>query len=199
MKEKSKWISLIILAAGKSTRFGTNKLLFELGGKTFIERVVRQSLESKAQEVIVVVGYEAKKIKEILKNLSCKIVLNPYFDKGQSSSVILGVKSVKEYAKAALILPGDVVLVNAGHINKVIDKFYSTESVIVVASHKGKMGHPILIDSVLFDEVLKIREVTFGLKEIINKYRNQIKMVEAGSNEVLFDVDIQEDLKLLKH
>ncbi len=61
------------------------------------------------------------------------------------------------------------------------------------------MGHPILIDSVLFDEVLKIREVTFGLKEIINKYRNQIKMVEAGSNEVLFDVDIQEDLKLLKH
>ncbi len=60
------------------------------------------------------------------------------------------------------------------------------------------MGHPILIDSELFDEVLKIGEETFGLKEIIHKHRSQIKLVEVGSREVLFDVDIRDDLRRLR-
>ncbi len=82
MSAQSKWISLIILAAGKSIRFGSNKLIYKLDGETLIERVVRSCLESKAHEVVVVVGYEANKIAETLRNLSCRIVHNPSFEKG---------------------------------------------------------------------------------------------------------------------
>lgn len=198
MNSHPKLISLIILAAGKSTRFGSNKLLYKLDDETMIERVVRQGLESKAQEVVVVVGYDAMKITETLKDLSCKIVHNPSFERGQSSSVITGVKFVREHAKAVMILPGDVASVRVEHINKVINEYNSTESAIVVVSYQKKMGHPILIDSELFDEILNIREGTFGLKEIISKHRSQIKMVEVGSEEVLFDVDIHDDLRLLR-
>lgn len=195
MGSHQKWVSLIVLAAGKSTRFGSNKLLFKLDGETLIERVVRTGLESKANEVVVVLGYKADRVREALRGLSCRIVLNSDFETGQSSSVVTGVKSVKDHADAALILPGDVALVRVEYINRVIDEYNSTASAIVVASYQGKMGHPILIGAELFDEVLAISEETFGLKALIKKYRSLIKLGEVVSNEILFDVDTQDDLK----
>jgi molybdenum cofactor cytidylyltransferase len=187
-------ISLIVLAAGRSTRFGSNKLLYKLNDETMIERVVKNCTESKADEVVVVVGFEADKIRQVLKGLCCRIVLNSTFETGQSSSVVIGVKSVKDHAKAVMILPGDMAFVEVQHINKVIEEYNSTGAALVVASHMGRMGHPILVDAALLDEVVKISEETFGLKEIVKKYRDQIKFVETGSREVLVDVDVRDDL-----
>ncbi|MEM2320242.1 MAG: NTP transferase domain-containing protein, partial [Candidatus Bathyarchaeia archaeon] len=67
-------ISLIVLAAGLSTRFGRNKLLERIGNYTIIERVVKSATSSNCDEVIVVLGHEAQRIKEVLKGFSCKFV-----------------------------------------------------------------------------------------------------------------------------
>ncbi len=198
MNEPLAWISLIVLAAGRSKRFGSNKLLFKLNGDTLIERIVRRSSESKANEVIVVVGHEADKIMAILKNLSCKIIFNRIFEQGQSSSVVAGVKFAKDHARAVMILPGDMPLMRTEFINKVIDEYHSTQAAMVATSHQGKMGHPILIDAALFDKVLKIREETFGLKEVIKENYAELRLVEVESQGVLTDLDVHEDLIRLK-
>jgi molybdenum cofactor cytidylyltransferase len=195
MNEHQRWISLIVLGAGKSTRFGSNKLLFKLDSETLIESVVRASVQSMVDEVVVVVGYEADKIMKALKDLHCKIVFNPTFEEGQSSSVITGIKSVKDHAKAALILPGDMPLIRVEYINKVIDEYHSTGSPLVVASYKGRMGHPILVDAGLFDEVLEIREQTYGLKEVVRRHNADVRLVEVGSIGAVLDVDVRDDLK----
>jgi molybdenum cofactor cytidylyltransferase len=195
MKEQQARISLIVLAAGESTRFGSNKLLFKIDGETLIESVVRKGIQSMADEVVVVVGYEADKIVEALKDLRCKIVVNHSFKEGQSSSVITGVKSVEDHAKAALILPGDMPLIRVEYINKVIDEYRSTASPLVVASYQGRMGHPILLDAELFDEVMEIKEQTHGLKEIVSRHIGDTRLVEVGSIGTLFDVDVRDDLK----
>ena len=189
------WISLIVLAAGKSTRFGSNKLLSKVQNETMIEHVVKEATLSKANEVVVVVGHDADGIIKCLRSLQCRIIFNPAFEEGQSSSVVTGVRSVKEYAKAAMILPGDMAFIKVDQINKVIDRYNSTMSNIVVATHEGRMGHPILLRSELFDEILGIKEETFGLKEVVNIHKAQIELVEVKSPEVLMDVDIPEDLK----
>ncbi len=63
-------LSLIILAAGKSTRMaGMNKLLTKIDGKPMIRGVVETALSSKADQVIVVLGWEAEKIREALADL----------------------------------------------------------------------------------------------------------------------------------
>ncbi len=189
------WISLIVLAAGKSTRFGSNKLLSKVQNETMIEHVVKEATLSKANEVVVVVGHDADGIIKCLRSLQCRIIFNPAFEEGQSSSVVTGVRTVKEYAKAAMILPGDMAFIKVDQINKVIDRYNSTMSNIVVATHEGRMGHPILFRSELFDEILRIKEETFGLKEVVNIHKAQIELVEVKSPEVLMDVDIPEDLK----
>jgi len=196
MAESQKWVSLIILAAGRSTRFGSNKLLFEIGGKKLIERVVGTSLASKVDEVVVVVGFEREKISPILEGYQCRIVFNPEFEKGQSSSVIAGVRSVRNEADAIMILPGDMAYVSVEHINKIIEEYNAVPSSIVVACFEGKMGHPILFDRALFNEILKITEEEFGLKEVVERHRTEIRRVEVGSAEVLLDVDVPEDVKL---
>ncbi len=191
-------ICIIVLAAGLSTRFGRNKLLEKIDGSTMIERVVKSAVSSRADEVVVVLGHEAQRVKEALKKFECKFVFNKDFKKGQSYSVKAGVKSVMGYADAVMVLPGDVALITPRSINMVIEEYEKCGSPIVVASYKGRTGHPILFDRSLFDEIMEISEETMGLKAVVNRHRDSVKKVETGSNEVLIDVDSEEDLKRLQ-
>jgi molybdenum cofactor cytidylyltransferase len=188
-------ICLIILAAGFSKRFGRNKMLEKIGCSTIIERVVKSGVSSKADEVIVVLGHDAEKIRDEIKNFACRLVFNKDYEKGQSYSVKKGVNLVKDYAEAVMILPGDVALITPNSINMVVEEYRKCKSPIVVASHQGRLGHPILFDRSLLKEIMEINEETNGLKAVINRHKDSIRKVETYSAEVLIDIDTEEDLK----
>ncbi len=160
-----------------------------------IEGVVKSAMLSKAGEVIVVLGSEAQEVKEVLKSSNCEFVYNEDFREGQSSSVKVGVKSVMKYADAVMVLPGDIALITPKAIDMVIEEYLRSKSQIIVASHKDQLGHPILFDRCLFNEVMQINEETMGLKALVNRHRNLINKVETSSVEVLIDVDTKEDFK----
>jgi molybdenum cofactor cytidylyltransferase len=191
-------LSLIVLAAGKSTRMhGRNKLLAKVEGTPMIRRVVVAALESKVDEVIVVVGWEADKVRKALAELPCRIVLNKDYAKGQSTSVKAGLRDVGETTQAILVLPGDVAMIDFRSINILIDDYSRRKHLIVIASYKGKLGHPVLLDRQLFNEIGTINEATYGLKAVIDKYRRKIRLIETGSPNVLRDVDTPEELRKL--
>jgi len=188
-------ISLVVLAAGMSTRFGENKMLYPIDGEPMVRRIVNTALSSSVDEVIVVVGFEAEKVKEVLKGLRCKIVENPdYATGGQSSSVRCGVKHIDEKAEAVMILPGDVVFIDATVIDKVVEEYRSKKAKIVVAAHKGRPGHPILFDRSLIPEILAIDEAGYGLKAIVTRHKADVLYVEASTPNVLLDIDRKSDL-----
>jgi molybdenum cofactor cytidylyltransferase len=194
MTEKlSDFISIIVLAAGLSTRFGRNKLLEPIGSSTMIEHVVSESLRSKASQVIVVCGHDASKIKRQLKDYKCEFVFNEDFAKGQSFSVRKGLSKVKKPADAVVVLPGDVALVDHTMIDAVIDEYATCYSPIVTAGYHGSSGHPILFDRNLFGELQNINEETRGLKSVVARHRSQLRLVET-SLAALLDVDKQEDM-----
>lgn len=188
-------ICLIVLAAGLSTRFGKNKLLERINGFSMIQKVVKSAVESNVDEVTVVLGFEAALIRQNLDGLKCKFVYNENFEQGQSSSVKVGLVSVLDRAKAVIILPGDIALISPNAINRLIEEYKKSKSCIIVASHRGRLGHPILLDRPLFDEILEINEKQMGLKAIINRHRGAIAKVEAGSPEVLVDIDTEKDMR----
>ena len=191
-------LSLIVLAAGKSTRMhGRNKLLIKVEGKPMIRGVVEAGLKSKADEVIVILGWEAEKIRKALDDLPCRFVVNKDHEKGQSSSVKAGLKEVGDTTQAILILPGDVAKIDTISINLVIDEYAHRKGAIIVAAHKSTPGHPILFDRQLFTEVEKIDEQSFGLKAVVEKHEGAVRFVEAGTSNVLRDVDTPKDLKEL--
>ena len=53
-------ISAVILAAGASTRMGTQKLLLPLGGEPLVRRTVRQVCDAGFDDVLVVLGQRAR-------------------------------------------------------------------------------------------------------------------------------------------
>jgi molybdenum cofactor cytidylyltransferase len=191
-------VPIIVLAAGKSVRMrGENKLLLEIQGVPMIRRVVQAALESRVDEVIAVLGWQEERIRHALSGLRFRPVVNANYEVGQSSSVRTGLAAVHPAARAALILPGDVALVDAAAINTVIAKYDESKCKIVIASHLGKQGHPILFDRQLFSEIQRIDEATFGLKAVVKNHEREVCMIETGSENVLKDVDTPEDLKTL--
>lgn len=186
-------ISLIVLAAGKSTRMKENKLLLKLNGETLIRHVVKTATRSNADEVIVVLGYEAEKVKQKLLRLQCKLIMNENYLKGQSESVKVGMSAVSSRAEAVMVLPADVALVDEQSINTLIDEYRRSKSRIVIASHQHQRGHPILLHRTLFPEISEIGEDTLGLKAVINRHKAEVKYVEVGTDNVLIDIDTQEE------
>lgn len=191
-------LSLIVLAAGKSTRMrGKNKLLTKIDGRPMIRRVVQTALNSKVDEVIVVLGWEADKVREVLSDLPCRFTVNKNYDRGQSSSIKVGLKEIGQATLAVLILPGDIAMIDAKSINIVLDAFNQYSNPIVVAAHNGKPGHPILLAKQLFSEIEEINERTFGLKAVVQRHESELRLVETGSENTLIDFDTPEDLKRL--
>jgi molybdenum cofactor cytidylyltransferase len=191
---------MIVLAAGKSTRMrGKNKLLAAVNGAPMIHRVTQTALQSKVDEVIVVLGWEADRVREVLSELPCNFVLNEEFESGQSSSVKAGLKAVSKSTRALLVLPGDVARIDSRSINTVIDEYDAHGDLIVVAGHEGEAGHPILFDKSLFDEIAQINEQTYGLKSIVKQHESEVRFVEVGTVNALRDVDTPDDLRELQH
>jgi molybdenum cofactor cytidylyltransferase len=191
--------SLIVLAAGKSTRMrGRNKLLTRIEGKPMIRRVLENALNSKVDEVIVVLGWEAEQIRGELQDLPCRFVVNRDYEKGQSSSVKAGLKEVGATTQAVLVLPGDVALIDPRSINMVLEAYNHEKKLIVVAAHNGRLGHPILLGRELFGEIEQIDETSFGLKSVVKKHEQTMRLVETDSENAIRDVDTPEDLKQLK-
>jgi len=186
-------ISLVVLAAGKSTRMKENKLLLKINGDTLIEHVVNAAKGSSVDEVLVVLGYEATKIKKHLAKVECRYAVNEKYMKGQSESVKVGFSAISSNAEAVMILPADVALIDVESINRVVEEYRRSKSRIVIASHQQQSGHPILLDRTLFPEVSKIDEDTQGLKAVINRHRADAKYVEVGTENVLIDIDTREE------
>ena len=85
-------LSAIVLAAGLSKRMGNNnKMLLPFKGKPVIASTVENILAAGMDEVIAVTGFEHEKIQTALQGLPVRLIHNPYFEKGMTSSVQKGV------------------------------------------------------------------------------------------------------------
>ncbi len=191
-------ISLVVLAAGQSTRFPGNKLLFQYRGEPIVHRAARVALASKADEIVVVTGHQSTLIKQALTDLSMspklRFVLNPHYTNGMSSSVRVGVSNVSPEAQAAIFLPADVALDNPRPIDALVDSFLQGWPRIAVVNHEGRRGHPILFRRDLFSEVAAITEEDRGLKVLVKKYGGEVRDVPVSERAVLIDIDTPGDL-----
>jgi molybdenum cofactor cytidylyltransferase len=114
-------IAAVVLAAGRSTRFGaSNKLLAAVDGEPMVRHAVRAALGSGAAETIVVTGHMAAEVEAALAGLPVRFVRNPDFAEGQSTSVKAGIAAVPEDCEAAVVLLGDMPRVTAATLDRIL-------------------------------------------------------------------------------
>jgi len=189
-------ISAVLLAAGKSERMGKFKQLLPVDGKTFVEACVDNLLASRADEVVVVTGYNEAAVGAALAGRPIRIVNNPYFEAGMGSSIKKGVESVAAEARAFMIALADQPLIGPDVLNQIISEYEDSASLIVIPTYLGRRGHPIMLDAALKREILSM-DPDIGLRQITQGHASQIRYVQVDSDSVLMDFDLPGDLDLL--
>jgi molybdenum cofactor cytidylyltransferase len=188
-------IAAVILAAGRSTRMGgPNKLLAELGGKTLVRIVTEQALASKAQAVIVVTGHQAEQVEKALQGLNVKFVRNPDFAGGLASSVKAGIAAVPANADGAVICLGDMPLISAHLIDRLIEAFAPDRgNLIAVPVSDGRRGNPVLWSRRFFSELMAL-DGDIGARHLIAKHSAAVAEVPVEGFGAFLDIDTPQAL-----
>jgi len=191
-------IAAIVLAAGRSTRMGgPNKLLAEIGGKALVRIAAEQALASRADPVIVVTGHQRERVEQALAGLSVRLVHNPDFAEGLSTSLKTGVAAVPAAADGAIVCLGDMPQVRAAMIDRLIAAFDPERSaLIVVPTIEGKRGNPVLWSRRFFPELAAL-EGDAGARHVIATYGEAGVEVPADT-AALVDIDTPDALRAVK-
>ncbi len=190
-------LSAIILAAGESRRMGEIKQLLPLGENTVLEQVIDNFLNSKVDEIILVLGYRAD---EIIQKVSrpIKIAVNPEFKQGLSSSLKCGLRQVSPKAEAILIALGDQPFIKKEVINALIETHNKSNLGITVPVYKGKeeiIGHPVIFDIKYKAELARLKGDVGG-RQVIRKHPDEVLKVEIDSDSVIRDIDTKSDYQI---
>ncbi len=188
-------IAVLVLAAGQSRRMGpTNKLLIPIDGKPMLRHTVEAALTSKANDVIVVTGHEHAAVEAILAGTAVRVVHNPAFADGLSTSLKTGIAALPPGIDAALVCLGDMPEIDAELIDRLIAAFDPAGGrSIVVPTHNGKRGNPVLWGSAFFSAMLAI-EGDVGARHLIGQHAEAVVEVPFENASSLVDIDTPEAL-----
>jgi molybdenum cofactor cytidylyltransferase len=194
--EDNRNIAAIILAAGRSTRMGgPNKLLAELDGKKLVRIATEQALASKASEVIVVTGHQAALVEQALEGLKVKFVRNPDFAGGLASSVKAGIAAVPAGADGAIVCLGDMPLIDANLIDRLIESFAPDRgNLIVVPVADGRRGNPVLWSRRFFSELMTL-DGDIGARHLIARHAEAVAEVPVEGDGAFLDIDTPQALE----
>lgn len=193
-------IPAIVLAAGKSSRMGRSKAALALpNGDTFITRLVRAFKDASVEDVVVVVGHDAKAVVDAFaaSDLVARFVENSDYEQGQLSSLLAGLRVVdRPGVVAALVTLVDVPLVSSATIRAVVDRYHATHARIVRPVRGAAHGHPVLIDRSLFD-ALRRADPSEGAKGVIRANVSAAGDVAVDDDGAFVDADTPEDYERL--
>jgi len=200
-------IACIVPAAGVSSRFPWNKLLYG-SEKPLITQTISNILDSAlVSRIIVVTGYRSNEIVEAIRRYidtdtdKIWITHNPNYNTGMSSSIKRGLEALRSepgLLRGIMVNPADAAWIHPGIYDYVSIKFLESGKKIAVATYQGKRGHPIIFSTSIFNELEAISEETRGLKSVVNKYWYDTLLVETGYPGVLLDLDTVLDLNRVK-
>jgi len=187
-------ISAILLGAGESKRMGVDKLSLPWGRKTVFDCCFETLLRSEVQELVVVLGIRNKKVKNVFRGRKVKVIINPYSNRGMSTSIRRGLQAIHPGCHGILIALGDQPLLKTRTINVLIHAFEKGKRGIIVPSFRGRRGHPVIFHRRYKKELLDLKGDVGG-RSIIEKHPEDVRLVPVKSRGVVKDVDTWQDYK----
>jgi molybdenum cofactor cytidylyltransferase len=152
-----KFISGLILGAGASQRFGPPKQLLPYGGTTMLGWVVDQAQRAAGlDEVVVVLGRAADEVRQRVDFGTARVVENPVFGEGCSSSYRAGIGALNSESTAIMIILGDLPGVTPEIINGLADVWRKHEPPIALCSYEGRKGHPMIFARSMFSQLVDL-------------------------------------------
>jgi molybdenum cofactor cytidylyltransferase len=186
-------VSAVVLAAGASTRMGTQKLLLPLGDEPLIRRAVRQVAAAGFDDVLVVLGSEHEKVLAALEGLPVRHATNLAFASGMGSSFRTAVEHLPD-SDAAMFALADQPFVTTHEYKAVLDAYCQHASPIVSVRYGEVMAPPHLWQREFFQELSQLQH---GARSLLQRHADRT-MVLRFPPDLLVDIDTPEDYELAR-
>jgi CTP:molybdopterin cytidylyltransferase MocA len=185
----------VILAAGESTRMQRDKALLAWQGKTFLGAAM-DSLRPHCQLIIVVAGKNVESLKPVVFAAGGFLVVNPNTDRGQFSSLQVGLQEVLDRGRdAAMVTLVDRPPASLATIKTLSERFLEelrNGHWAVVPQYGDKHGHPIVIGREMIEAFLRApAEAT--AREVEHKHQQRVVYVPVDDANVTMNIDTPED------
>jgi molybdenum cofactor cytidylyltransferase len=198
----SQRITGIILAAGESKRFDGVKQLANLDGETMLGHVLTQAINSKLDNIILVLGYEKdniiKELGELTSHEKVTVIENQNYKSGMSTSIQVGLTAAIDQADAIMIILADQPCVTTEFMDNLLDRYkYSNARLgipIIVTSTSKRHGHPVIFSQQLFPELQSITG-DHGAHDIVKKNLMYAKLLRLSDGKSQFQINNPNDLK----
>lgn len=185
-------LSALLLAAGRSTRFGGHKLLAPLDGEPLVRHAAANLVAAALDEVVVVVGHEGAAVRSALDGLPVRVVVNAEHARGMSASLAAGVRALAPAAEAVLVALGDQPGIAPDTITRLVHAWRASGRPVAVPVYDGGVrGHPVLFARAVFGELLSI-EGDVGARAVIARDPARVVAVRVDGPAPR-DVDTRED------
>jgi molybdenum cofactor cytidylyltransferase len=197
----------VILAAGESSRMGTDKALLpwppQVAGQnpsqdTFLSAAIG-SLTPSADFVVVVVGANESALAPIVYACGASIVTNPDPGRGQFSSLQLGLHEVLNHGRdAAMITLVDRPPARPATVQLLRAAFEATAANVwaVVPEYSGRHGHPIIAGREMIEAFLQA-PATGNARDVEHRYRERIQYVAVDDAFIAMNINTPADYAAL--
>lgn len=189
-------IGMVLLAAGFSRRFGSNKLLYKIDGKPMyliaLEqlRLAQEELTAETSlscRLAVVTQYET--IIETAEQMTAETVRNPHPEEGIASSLKLGLRNFWD-TDACLFSVADQPWLTGKTITDLVKLFLKSGKGMACAAEKGEPGNPCIFSRKYYPELRKLSGDKGG-KRILRQHLEDAALLEIGESRELTDVDFR--------
>ena len=197
LERRSPAVAAVVLAAGRGSRMGSQKLLLPVAGRPLVQWSVDAALASRVQETVVVVGHEAAAVAAALDDRPVRILTNEAFEAGMSTSLKTGIAAVRARCEAIVVLLADQPFVSAGLIDLLIERYSATGAPIVRPEVEGRQTHPVLLDAALFPELL-LEEGDVGGRAVVARHLGEACLVTLDDAHQVVDIDTREQYEAAK-
>jgi len=196
MSRRTQHVAGVVLAAGASTRMGRMKQLMPVGNETLIERVLSPILKSHLDDVVVVLGHQARDIKAVIArrfvDSRLQIIENTRYRQGMASSLAAGIARVEGTHDHAMIFLADMPGITARLIDCLLAAFVASGMRIGAVRGEGRPTHPVIFSRELYEE-LKGLTGDAGARSLLHKYSDAICLVEPEEDYDCLDIDTPAD------
>ena len=175
----------VILAAGASTRFGSDKRNYRLAGKRTVLETTLAAYQHVFDEIYLVLQPEDKSW------ATCPATVKPVYAAdaalGMGHSLAAGIRAARHLGFLFVAL-ADMPHVQAATLRRLVDAMTDSRS-IVQPAYLGAPGHPVGFGSAYFDELERLSG-DVGARQVLAAHPNQVTRLEVSDAGVVEDIDV---------
>lgn len=195
-------LAVLLLAAGEGSRLGLHpKALLRKDGQTLLELFSRAIQGFTPSEYIVVTGFHAGAIESEIERVNSslahriKVIQNPAPERGQDSSVRLGLESLKGEFDVLLVALSDQPDIGAMEVQELLDAFLKREigEEIILPMVKYQRGNPVLFSRQAVSEILAIPSMV--CRKYMDTRPDKVRTILTSNQAFVMDVDTPEDIQ----